>query len=126
MGHSMYKKVRAFRKKIGLPVNDVPCLLPPDQASFYARFIMEELSEMLKAHETGDLVGAADAVTDLVYVVLGCAHHMGLPFEQIFDVVHEANMQKLAGSTRRGGLGQDAMKPEGWVSPEKQIEELLW
>jgi predicted HAD superfamily Cof-like phosphohydrolase len=122
----MFKQVRQFRKHIGLPINDIPQLLPPDQASFYARFIMEELSEFLKAHEHRNLVDAADALADLLYVTLGAAHHMGLPFDQIFDAVHEANMSKLPGSTKRGGLGQDAMKPEGWVGPEKDIEELLW
>ena len=121
---SLFNDVKQFRTKLLLPVSDTPTLLEPIHLSFYARFLMEELSELLKAHEQENLVDAADAVADLIYVAMGCAHHMGLPLPQILDVVHQANMGKVPGSTRRG-VSQDAQKPDEWVGPEAQIKALL-
>lgn len=121
---SLYNDVKQFRQKLLLPVSDTPALLESVHLSFYARFLMEELSELLKAHEQENLVDAADAVADLIYVAMGCAHHMGLPLPQILDVVHQANMGKVPGSTRRG-VSQDAQKPDEWVGPEAQIKALL-
>jgi len=124
MNQQIFDKVRDFRLKLGLPVNYKSQLLEPQDISFYARFLMEELSELLKAHEDGDLVGAADALADLAYVTMGCAHHMGLPLPKILEIVHMANMQKVPGTTRRGHK-QDAQKPEGWTGPEDHIALLL-
>jgi len=121
---AMFDKVREFRTKLNLPVNHKSQLLEPQDISFYARFLMEELSELLKAHEDGDLVAAADALADLSYVAMGCAHHMGLPLPKILEIVHMANMQKVPGTTRRGHK-QDAQKPEGWTGPEDHIALLL-
>lgn len=122
---TMHELVFEFRDYVGLPISREPQLLPSDQASFYARFIMEELSEFLRAHEHGSLVEAADALADLIYVTLGASHHMGLPMDKIFDAVHRANMQKEPGATKRGGLGQDARKPKGWRGPESDIAHII-
>jgi len=120
MNQDIFNKVLQFRQKLNLPVSTTPQLLQPADISFYARFLMEELSELLKAHEKGDLVDAADAIADLAYVTMGCAHHMGLPLPAILDIVHNCNMQKVPGATSRG-TQQDAKKPEGWTGPEELI-----
>lgn len=124
MNNDIFNKVRQFRFKLNLPVNSKPQLLDASDISFYARFLMEELSELLKAHEQGDLVAAADALADLSYVTMGCAHHMGLPLPRILDIVHTANMEKIPGETSRG-IKQDAQKPDNWVGPEGMISLLL-
>ena len=124
----MYDKVYQFRKRMGLPVADSPTLLKPEDASYFARFIMEELSEFLKANEEQSLIDTADALADLVYVTLGCAHAMGLPFKEIFDVVHDANMAKVpANEARRSARGKayDVIKPDGWQPPEPRIQDLI-
>ena len=120
MNKDIFDKVLQFRQKLNLPISPTPQLLQPADISFYARFLMEELSELLKAHEKGDLVDAADAIADLAYVTMGCAHHMGLPLPAILDIVHNCNMQKVPGATSRG-TQQDAKKPEGWTGPEELI-----
>jgi len=79
----------------------------------------------MKAHEKGSLVDAADAIADLAYVTMGCAHHMGLPLPEILGVVHDANMQKVPGSTSRG-VHQDAQKPSDWHGPEDHIALILF
>jgi predicted HAD superfamily Cof-like phosphohydrolase len=125
MNQDIFNKVQDFRKKLKLPMSSKAKLLEPVDISFYARFLMEELSELMKAHEKEDLVGAADALADLAYVTMGCAHHMGIDLIKILNIVHECNMKKEPGTTSRGHK-QDAIKPKGWVGPEDLIAlELL-
>jgi predicted HAD superfamily Cof-like phosphohydrolase len=124
----MFKAVGEFRSKMQLPMSNQPQLLSAEQTSYFARFIMEELSEYLRANEEQSLVDAADAIIDLVYVTLGCAHAMGLPFEDLFNVVHKANMQKepaneFCRSIR--GNQYDVVKPVGWVAPEEELQNII-
>mgnify|MGYP003337522294 CR=1 FL=1 len=124
----MYDKVHAFREKMGLPIGTQPQLLSPEQTSYFARFIMEELSEYLRGVEEGSLVDASDALVDLVYVTLGMAHAMGLPFYRLFNIVHAANMEKEpANDFIRSLRGQqyDVVKPLGWIPPEPAIHQAL-
>jgi len=88
------------------------------------RFMTEELDEFIEASMHGDIVGIADALADIIYVALGTAHQMGLPFQAIWDHVHRANMRKVRGATKRGS-SIDARKPEGWVSPEAGIAAII-
>ena len=125
MNQDIFNKVRDFRTKLKLPVSNKAQVLEPVDISFYARFLMEELSELMKAHEKNNLVDAADAIADLAYVTMGCAHHMGIPLPEILDIVHDCNMKKVPGATSRG-TQQDASKPVGWTGPEDNIALLLF
>ena len=89
-----------------------------------AAFLHEELDEFCIASGEGDMVGVADALADIVYVALGTAYKMGLPFEEIWQAVQSANMRKVAGKTKRGNA-VDAKKPEGWVGPEAAIARAI-
>lgn len=64
-----------------------------------------------------DLAGQADALVDLVYVALGTAVMMGLPWQELWSDVHAANLRKVRGRTKRD-MPLDLMKPEGWVGPQ--------
>lgn len=88
------------------------------------RFLDEELDEFGEAGIKGNIVGVADALADIVYVALGTAWQMGLPFQDIWNVVHNANMKKVRGVTKRGNKN-DAAKPPGWQSPEPAIAAIL-
>lgn len=126
--NSMFDQVGEFRRTMALPIGDEPALLTPEQTSYFARFIMEELSEYLKACEEGTLVDAADALVDLVYVTLGCAHAMGLPFDKLFAVVHKANMSKVPANgyiRSLRGSQYDVVKPIGWTPPEDEMRVIL-
>jgi predicted HAD superfamily Cof-like phosphohydrolase len=125
---TIYKQVEEFRRAMALPIGSQPQLLPDNQRSYFARFILEELSEYLKACEEGTLVDAADALVDLVYVTLGCAHAMGLPFDQLFQVVHKANMSKMPANEyirSLRGSQYDVVKPMDWVAPEVEMLNIL-
>lgn len=125
---SMFEQVGDFRRAMSLPMGQAPALLTPEQTSYFARFIMEELSEYLKACEEGTLVDAADALVDLVYVTLGCAHAMGLPFDKLFAIVHKANMGKIPANEyirSLRGSQYDVVKPMGWVPPEDEMRVVI-
>jgi predicted HAD superfamily Cof-like phosphohydrolase len=121
---SIHQKVREFRNKMGLKVSQHPRLLTWEELSFYARFINEETSELLKAHEDVDLVSAADALGDLVYLLVGASQMMGLPFDKILSAVHRSNMEKVPGASKRHK--EDVAKPNDWVGPESEISTLLF
>ena len=87
-------------------------------------FLFEEVLEFDRAKNALDIVGMADALADIIYVALGTAHILDLPFEEIWAVVQKANMAKVRGTTKRGNA-IDAAKPEGWVSPEAEIRECI-
>lgn len=116
----MFDDIRAFHERYGIDKLERPGFLPADLHHFRQRFMEEELSEFKEAVESGDLVGAFDALIDLTYVVLGTAYLMGLPFDEGWRIVHEANMKKVrvdsaANSKRKSKF--DVVKPAGWQPP---------
>jgi predicted HAD superfamily Cof-like phosphohydrolase len=127
-GKTNFEMVGEFRKAMQLPIGATPAFLTSAETSYFARFILEELSEYLRAVEEGHLVDAADALVDLVYVAMGCAHAMGMPFDKLFDIVHQSNMRKEpANAYIRSVRGSqyDVVKPIGWVGPECEMQLLI-
>lgn len=92
----------------------------------------ELMPALLKAIEQGGAISLEhraemmDHIVDSVYVLLGLAANLGLPFDAAFDTVHNANMKKLflpgAPIFREDGK---LLKPEGWEPPTRQMFELL-
>ena len=101
-----------------------PTLVSLEYCIERSRFLTEEANEFMHAASSGDLVGVADALADVVYVALGTAYKMGLPFEAIWPAVQNANMKKVKGITKRGNA-VDAVKPAGWVGPETAIARAI-
>jgi len=123
--HDMFRDVADFHELILQDFDEgVPSLVSQEYCMERARFLAEELQEFIQAFQDGQIVGVADALADLVYVALGTAYKMGLPFNDIWYAVHHANMQKVRGTTKRGNK-VDAMKPEGWVGPEATIARAI-
>lgn len=117
----LYADVKAFHARFGLPTHERPALL--DEATFRFRygFLLEEVQEFYDAHQAGDLAGCLDALNDLVYVAIGSALFMGLPFNAGWTEVQRANMEKVraasADDSKRGSTW-DCVKPEGWRAPD--------
>lgn len=124
----MFTDIIEFHQRFELNAPDVPQLLGREAADFRIDFMLEELHEFVNAHNAGDLVKAADALADLTYVVLGTAYLMGLPFNDVWYAVHNANMTKVraqsAAESKRGSQ-LDVVKPEGFVPPDESIRMLL-
>jgi predicted HAD superfamily Cof-like phosphohydrolase len=122
----MFAQVKEFQKTV---LNNwgakPPSVLSFEESMYLVKCVNEELAEFKDARLSGDLAGMADALADAIYFLLGFAAKMGLPFDEIWDIVHEANMQKVAGKTKRG-MPNDAAKPPDWKDPKDKIKELLY
>jgi len=59
------------------------------------KLIREEMKELEEAVETKNYVETADALTDLIYVILGMGARIGIDMDKAFQLVHENNMSKL-------------------------------
>ena len=57
--------------------------------------IEEELEEFKEAIENKDVVGVADALTDILYVTYGAGAAFGIDLDKCFEEVHNSNMSKL-------------------------------
>ena len=68
-----------------------PCFHNPDT---YPRF-QEELEEFRQALDNNDLLEAADALTDILYVTYGAGHAFGIDSDACFQEVQNSNMSKL-------------------------------
>lgn len=76
--------------------SDSPTLDVPDEVkSLRCALIEEEAREFRDALEADDIVGVADAIADLLYVVYGAARTFGIPVREVFAEVHRSNMTKL-------------------------------
>lgn len=133
--------VDEFHKKFELDksYNEKPDFVSDEMMQFRLTFLLEELTEL--ANATGftimsgqvikrqeyygdkNVEDAFDAILDSLYVLMGTALFMGFGkiFEEGWDRVHSANMQKIRAarpedSKRKSGF--DVVKPSGWKAPE--------
>lgn len=116
-----FDDVVEFHTQFGLPTGGRPQLLTDELFGFRIKFLHEELAEFSAAHNRGDLAEAADGLVDLVYVVLGTATMMGLPWQALWDEVHRANMKKIrvaSSDESKRGSAFDVRKPASWVPPD--------
>ncbi len=91
-------KVLEFHRVFQCYTNTLPVAeIPENQRVIRARLMQEELDEYCQAAAAGDLEGVADALSDLLYVVLGTyiAHGLQDAAEPLFAEVHRSNMSKL-------------------------------
>lgn len=110
-----FEDVRAFHQKFGLAVQDKPSW--PDEATVHLRteLISEELKELSDAMRAEDMAETADALADLIYVLVGTAVSFGIDLRPVWDEVQRSNMAKEGGATRADGK---VLKPEGWTPPD--------
>jgi predicted HAD superfamily Cof-like phosphohydrolase len=106
--------VRDFHDKFGLPVGITPEVLEGTEA-LRLELIDEEVEELYDAVNNGDLPEVADALGDILYVVLGAAVSWGIDLGPIFAEIHKTNMAKEGGKVRWDGK---ILKPDGWKPPE--------
>ena len=118
MIRKMLGDVEEFQKQVlGLETPDTPQLLVEHRFQFAKKFLQEELHEFEVAQKDGDLPESVDALIDLIYVALGRLVEMGVPPGPVFDEVHQKNMLKYKGETKRGHK-TDAAKPADWTPPD--------
>jgi len=118
-----WEDVKLFHETFRSPVGESPRMLKGERAMARADWMHEEIDEFLEA---GDKYEQADAMIDLIYFALGTMVEMGIPPQELFDVVQKANMSKLW-PDGRPHFREDGkvVKPEGWQHPETMIKELI-
>jgi predicted HAD superfamily Cof-like phosphohydrolase len=144
---SMFSDVKEFHKFFGHGISTVLNYLNPERLKFRIMLMDEELQEYKDAMAQGDIIEAADALADLVYVTLGTAVEMGIPFDKVWDAVQQANMEKAVyprhgieckllnspdhapercdcGAVLYTDAGK-TKKPEGWIPPNDRIKLVL-
>ena len=107
--------VKEFHLAFGHPVADLPNESTPELRALRVRLIAEELMEfadslgvfleintavdlcyvMADPEAEVDLIGAADGLGDLDYVVQGANLVFGFPAEAVLAEIHRSNMSKL-------------------------------
>lgn len=111
--------VREFSRVFGVPIADRPTLPDFDLAKLRTDLLREEFEEYIEAEASDDLVGIADALADMLYIIHGTALCYGIPLDEVFAEVHRSNMAKL-GPDGKPTMRADGkvMKPEGWTPPD--------
>lgn len=88
--------VRDWLTAAGLPMREHPTLeVAPAEREMACALIEEEAGEFRAAVEASDLVEIADAVADLLWVVLEAGLTYGIPIEEVFAEVHRSNLTKI-------------------------------
>jgi predicted HAD superfamily Cof-like phosphohydrolase len=116
----LFNMVAEFHEKFELEPTAQPDFPVEEIWRLKNAHLQEELDELRKASYNGDLEEYFDGLIDLVYVALGAAYLSGLPFNEGFKRVHEANMKKvraLRQEDSKRGSTYDIVKPAGFVAP---------
>jgi predicted HAD superfamily Cof-like phosphohydrolase len=120
-------KVREFMEAMGQTAFDGSA--PDDEkrvTAFRIALIDEEYDELIEALNWGDRRFIAKELADLVYVVIGTAVALGIPFDAVFDAVHKSNMSKLD-DEGKPYLRADGKVEKGpnYKAPDAEIERLV-
>ncbi|BBM88533.1 hypothetical protein COTS27_00214 [Spirochaetota bacterium] len=117
------KQVRKFAIKVAeRPLPNQPNLLTKEDVSFITRMVNDELAE-LKAAKT--LTDQSDALVDTIYYILHIACKNGINLDPLFEIVHAANMDKVAKGVNRRRSDGKVLKPENWQPPEPKLAHIL-
>jgi len=89
-------QVAEFHKTYRHPIETNPIIPSPRRCKLRVELIAEELKELEHAIEMNDLVGIADALCDIQYVLSGAVLEFGMgeKFRDLFDEVQRSNMSK--------------------------------
>ena len=70
-----------------------------DPSLYRAHLMIEELGELIGALARKNEIDLADALADLIYVVIGTAITYDIPLNEVFNEVHRSNMTKTRSSS---------------------------
>ena len=90
------------------------------------KLLLEEIEEYQVANSSGNLVEVLDAITDMLYIVIGTAvqHGMQDVLEDAFSFVHSSNLSKLDENMKpiiNGDSVYDPTRPLGKILKSKRF-----
>jgi len=91
------KNVKDWHEKFGVHVGRQAGLIGMKRFDMRQNILQEEVNELKSAYEAGELHSVADAICDILYVIIGTAVEFGLhdKLDALFAEVHRSNMSKL-------------------------------
>ena len=144
------KLVRDFTQESGTDVPNYPQVMTQEEVHFIIKMVIDEMMELYatvseppeaklemikmiteskniqKEICTGaELIGQqADALVDSYYYSLNCAAKKGINLSKIFQIVHQANMDKRDPESGKFLRREDGkiIKPKGWKTPDITAE----
>ena len=123
MTKTMFEMVRDFHTAFGQRVGTKPELPDHQERELRMRLMKEEFNEYNKAEDNNDLTNLAVELADIIYIACGTAVSYGIPLDDVFNAIHQANMNKLVdGKVIRREDGK-IKKPDGWQPAD--IEGIL-
>lgn len=93
-----------------------PALVDSKQRFTRVRLLKEEYDEYTQGELDGDMTQIADALADMTYIIVGTALIYGIPLDQVWNAVQQANMAKFVDGVRVREDGK-ILKPVGWKPP---------
>ena len=113
--------VAAFHDVFNLPVLWSPVIPDEKRCNLRVALLQEELDEVKTAILENDIVGVADALSDLQYVLSGAVLEFGLgdKFKSLFDEVQRSNMSKTCKSH------EEAMETQKYYLENKNTESFI-
>ena len=117
--NNLINDVKDFHKACDLPDEPAPCWPTTEDMMLRQSLITEEHDEFVQALRDRDLLGVADALGDMIYVIVGTALTFGIPLDSVWNEIHLSNMTKVGddGKVRRREDGK-ILKPENWEEPD--------
>lgn len=145
--NNYYSMVRLFQEKVEQPCFDLPTLPSGDRRLLRFKMLVSEFAELVCAlygigpedlvckglkynltrmifdhikdagvHDV-DFANLARQICDVHFVLSGTSAEFGLPEDEVFVAVWEANMAKAGGPKRADGK---QLPPPGWEEPDVQ------
>lgn len=94
------------------------------QSVLYFSLVREEVIELNEAFKKNDIVEIADACADIIWVVEGLCHSLGIPLQEVWDEVARSNMSKTVNGKLIKREDGKVLKPDTYSPPD--IEKILF
>jgi predicted HAD superfamily Cof-like phosphohydrolase len=88
------------------------------QAMLYYDLVREEFYELSYAVKNFDVVETADACADLIWVIEGLCHSLGIPLQKVWDEVARSNMSKTIDGKLIKREDGKILKPDTYSPPD--------
>ena len=119
----MYKAVKEFHEIFECRIAEKTEFPDDNERDLRMRLLKEEYLEYREAEENDDFIEVADALADMMYIILGTAVSYGIPIDKVFEEVHNSNLTKLwNGKVKKRSDGK-ILKPDTFLPPN--IPEVL-
>ena len=92
-----------------------------DMADLYMSLITEEYNETLEAFHKQDIVEVADGLADMVWVIMGMAAVLDIPFDAVWEEVRASNMSKFVDGKVIKDENGKIQKPDSYFRPNIQM-----